>query len=878
MDLQSLSISLTIPAMICLVAILVAVFVWLLIRKKRMRSWVPTLRLIELETSQLPKLKFVKPPILAFLCFLLCVASLLFFTMKPTQKVYRDVEPGQVRTHVFLDLSPSVSYMLPIEQYRQKVSALLDDYIQVNSFSINASGKFPIQSIGSSEALQEYLESIDYHRAGVKLGQAVHRSLEQVGKIDRLIVVSDRDRSSWNDFNWQFLQSKFDVFFAPVRENSDTVENFFVEKIQLVSSSDEASFRWEVILARNEAGPERDIQLVASTFDKELARKVLHFPSGVRELQDNFEIYRSKLQGLGIQAEENVPVVWQLELVERAQLNTQNDGIAMDNTFRSYLTELKQDVLVISEPQGEQFLEDPIHHLSIALELVGFQLRRMDRVPADQQSLYQYPFWVLSGGARGSYQDFCPSSLIKRRLAQQSTMEGARGAQPLPKVWLLPLSLSADYQSLCQCFATFVERDASVGRKMPLYCEDVETRDQYVSVMRSLGARQVGGQVDDILQAIAWSYQDKQTGLEVLSFTLPLQPRFNTGLSYTSLPIMVRTLLEWQGLLASGNEQSQGDWVRLSDITALKGVDASDLAASNVPIAESVAQQLNDESMPKIWSNQSDQSRQAKFALEQDDDPRLWIYLCLLLILLTVVIEVVGVFGSRLWHLTKKARANTLVVFLLLFFGGSPDLSASVKVNLFGYDNRLESLQTLARDVASRTSIELDREPKNSREIGEELLVEGWIWAANPGLVTESNGQLKPEILAWLKRGGMLIIENVSQAESIKVNSLREYVDDGWKAIPPDHEIMRSFHLLDSLPKCRESVWHGYHFDGRVAVITLPFSLLDQLAARPVPINCPDSVDRERATRIFINLLMVALATDYKKDQIHLPEILKRLR
>ena len=34
----------------------------------------------------------------------------------------------------------------------------------------------------------------------------------------------------------------------------------------------------------------------------------------------------------------------------------------------------------------------------------------------------------------------------------------------------------------------------------------------------------------------------------------------------------------------------------------------------------------------------------------------------------------------------------------------------------------------------------------------------------------------------------------------------------------------------------------------------------------------------EKGYRAFINLLMVALTTDYKKDQVHLPEILKRLR
>jgi hypothetical protein len=89
---------------------------------------------------------------------------------------------------------------------------------------------------------------------------------------------------------------------------------------------------------------------------------------------------------------------------------------------------------------------------------------------------------------------------------------------------------------------------------------------------------------------------------------------------------------------------------------------------------------------------------------------------------------------------------------------------------------------------------------------------------------------------------------------------------------------MRSFHLLDSLPECQGKVWQGFHFDDRIAVIGIPFSLLEGLLNDVNANPCLKQIGRERATRIFINIVMVALATDYKKDQIHLPEILKRLR
>ena len=89
---------------------------------------------------------------------------------------------------------------------------------------------------------------------------------------------------------------------------------------------------------------------------------------------------------------------------------------------------------------------------------------------------------------------------------------------------------------------------------------------------------------------------------------------------------------------------------------------------------------------------------------------------------------------------------------------------------------------------------------------------------------------------------------------------------------------MRSFHLLDSLPKCKGNVWMGYYYDDRIAVVASPYGFMQSLLDPLKQDECAAKVGREQSTRIFINLLMVALATDYKKDQIHLPEILKRLR
>ena len=137
----------------------------------------------------------------------------------------------------------------------------------------------------------------------------------------------------------------------------------------------------------------------------------------------------------------------------------------------------------------------------------------------------------------------------------------------------------------------------------------------------------------------------------------------------------------------------------------------------------------------------------------------------------------------------------------------------------------------------------------------------------------------KAELALWLRRGGFLVIESpLAPAALAKLTAPLKDTGPGggWNPLPPDHELMRSFYLLDALPACRSEIWRGFHYDGRLAILAVPFAFLATLRDRATPEAC--APDQERGVRVLVNMIMVALATDYKKDQIHLPEILKRLR
>jgi hypothetical protein len=134
------------------------------------------------------------------------------------------------------------------------------------------------------------------------------------------------------------------------------------------------------------------------------------------------------------------------------------------------------------------------------------------------------------------------------------------------------------------------------------------------------------------------------------------------------------------------------------------------------------------------------------------------------------------------------------------------------------------------------------------------------------------------ELTGWMQRGGFLVVENHNGSQAFKQAVLEAIPKGAWKPIPPDHELMRSFHLLASLPQCENQVWEGFHFDQRIAMVLVPGDFLRFTLDEPGAGQCFGKFTHEQAVRVFINLMMVALATDYKKDQIHLPEILKRLR
>ena len=84
--------------------------------------------------------------------------------------------------------------------------------------------------------------------------------------------------------------------------------------------------------------------------------------------------------------------------------------------------------------------------------------------------------------------------------------------------------------------------------------------------------------------------------------------------------------------------------------------------------------------------------------------------------------------------------------------------------------------------------------------------------------------------------------------------------------------------MLSALPMCDDRSWVGFKIEKRLAILAIPYNFLDLLLDNKSVTSCKNTITKESLIRTFINILMVVLTTDYKKDQIHIPEILKRLK
>ena len=201
------------------------------------------------------------------------------------------------------------------------------------------------------------------------------------------------------------------------------------------------------------------------------------------------------------------------------------------------------------------------------------------------------------------------------------------------------------------------------------------------------------------------------------------------------------------------------------------------------------------------------------------------------------------------------------------------------------------AVSSLLSQVARRTSIEINREPLQISLSNPDLHKYPFIYmAGNEKFGSFSQNELH-RLRNYLSFGGFLLIDdNSAKADSKFDASVNEMIDSLFPRVPlqkisRDHSIFRSFYLINRVTGRTQinPYLEGINIKGRTVLIYSTNDLggawaKDKLGQWTHDIIGGASSQRQLAIRLGVNIIMYTLTLDYKKDMVHLPIILERLK
>lgn len=199
--------------------------------------------------------------------------------------------------------------------------------------------------------------------------------------------------------------------------------------------------------------------------------------------------------------------------------------------------------------------------------------------------------------------------------------------------------------------------------------------------------------------------------------------------------------------------------------------------------------------------------------------------------------------------------------------------------------------QRLLSEVRRRTSVEPSPMVNEVEALDPDIFNMPFLYISGRGGFPD----LGAEVAGWLRKyvetGGFVLIddasgvENSGFAEGIGELLKKAFPGEELKPLAADHTIYQSFYLLSGAPgrKLVRPVLSGISRDALTPVVFTSNDLAGALENDPLggwanPCIPGGERQREMAIRLGVNLVLYALTGNYKKDQVHIPFILKRRR
>ncbi len=845
----------------------VTLIIWWLKREKTTMIRFPILSVIKQKPRRLTAIIWQKPPLLSFIFFALAGMATVFLAFRPSEEIPSASDQKQ-RAHIFLDLSPSMAAFISEEKLHKDMLGLGEKLAKNYILSISTSAQQNPGSERGEEALMPALNNLHFHRPGLRLVNAITEHLSQLDDIDHLFIVSDGDAYSWQGFNWKVLAERLKLHFIDVSGSSDKRKNIYIEDISRGLRQGQSE-DFMVRIARNVPSTLAEATLKVSRAEKTLFETNFTFPDDLKTMTIDARLPAIEVSDGNVSDNE---IVWEISTP------SDQDSLALDNTFVTSAHGPRERIVISGGLAGEQELAEPSYYLRKTLELFNFDIALFESPLSFNESAYKDRLSILLYEDAYSYKDVC-------NIAPPGETEVI-----LPSLWIAPAQKYTNYGELCRCSLNIYLRQKPDATGKSELCRDVKSREDFNTLLRSIGALPLGGKVSDTSQSLAWILPDTK----ITVFSLPLNPDPMLGLTHGVFPVMIKELLIAQKLLSAERERKLStSWPRVADITKMFKAQTEDqkqdnwihiMEKSNIPREESqLMAQSRSELPPRSRFPEEMFSSQDIEAMNTEKSYTRILKFVVLFLMFILFIDAVVNFLNK-----KNERIPIQNILFILAFATlySPKSQAQVTLNIIekGFIKDEFVFRNLKKEIEDRTSLIMLSKAQVSGSINKSEFEQPWLWLMDAHRLNELKKDDEVNLLLWLRRGGFLIVEN-SEAKLGELSRIFRNIPEStnpqeWKIISPDHELMRSFYLLDALNSCDPGIWQGFHFDKRLAVLAIPghfLSLLSDGSGMKIS-RCATNINEEKLTRTFVNILMVALATDYKKDQIHLPEILKRLR
>ena len=196
--------------------------------------------------------------------------------------------------------------------------------------------------------------------------------------------------------------------------------------------------------------------------------------------------------------------------------------------------------------------------------------------------------------------------------------------------------------------------------------------------------------------------------------------------------------------------------------------------------------------------------------------------------------------------------------------------------------------ERLAWEVRKRSSVEPILEPGRARFEKAGLFRSPFLyWRGSEEFAPLSEEAIEG-LRKYVHRGGFILIDDATAGgdgfdRAVRRELLRAFPAHPLRPISPKHTIYRSFYLLNR-PVGRvegPGFLEGMTYGDRIAVVYTQHDLggafqRDNLGAWSQAVVPGGEGQRERAIRLGVNLVLYALCTDYKDDQVHAPFIMRR--